>query len=83
MKNYAGNEDALYGRGFPPTLESSGGSEHDFSLQTDDSSGNQQLMQEGYKSLFKGWVSSMFGILHAVVYFPIYENLKVLLSDGD
>lgn len=24
----------------------------------------------------KGWAISMFGMLHAVVYFPIYENIK-------
>lgn len=34
---------------------------------------------EGFFALYKGFSASMFGIIHPLVFFPLYEKLKIYL----
>lgn len=34
------------------------------------------IEKEGFFALFKGLTACTFGLLHPIVYFPLYENLK-------
>lgn len=37
-------------------------------------------MEEGFLTLYTGLVASLLNISHVLVYFPIYENLKLVLK---
>ena len=32
---------------------------------------------EGFRALYKGFSATMFGVIHPVVFFPLYEKLKI------
>ena len=34
--------------------------------------------KEGVRKLFSGLTASLFGLVHVVIHFPLYENLKLL-----
>lgn len=34
------------------------------------------VKNEGYLALYKGLSACMLGLIHPIVYFPLYENLK-------
>lgn len=36
------------------------------------------IKKEGVGKLFSGLTASLFGLVHAVIHFPVYENLKIL-----
>jgi solute carrier family 25 folate transporter 32 len=38
------------------------------------------IRDEGVKSLFKGFGASVLGLVHVALYFPLYENLKLLFE---
>ena len=36
------------------------------------------IQKEGVRKLFSGLTASLFGLVHVVIHFPVYENLKIL-----
>ena len=38
--------------------------------------------KEGYSALFKGVSASMIGVIHPLVFFPIYESTKFYLKNN-
>lgn len=38
--------------------------------------------KEGYAALFKGVTASMIGVIHPLVFFPIYESSKFYLKNN-
>jgi solute carrier family 25 folate transporter 32 len=41
------------------------------------------LTKIAFSALYKGLGVSMFGLVHVAIQFPLYENFKVQLADGD
>ena len=37
---------------------------------------------EGYSALYKGMSASTFGTIHPIVFFPLYEKLKIFFKDN-
>jgi len=42
---------------------------------------NDIFRNEGFKALYKGLSATMVGIIHPIIFFPAYENLKILLKN--
>ncbi len=39
------------------------------------------IKNQGVKALYNGLAPSLFGVLHPIIYFPLYENLKMTLHE--
>ena len=38
--------------------------------------------KEGFLALYKGYTASIIGILHPLVFFPLYEKLKIYFMNN-
>ena len=43
--------------------------------------GSDLVKNQGFKALYNGLTPSLFGVLHPIIYFPLYENLKMALHE--
>ena len=37
---------------------------------------------EGFRALYKGFSATMIGIIHPIIFFPLYEKLKIHLKEN-
>jgi solute carrier family 25 (mitochondrial folate transporter), member 32 len=42
---------------------------------------NEIYRNEGFRALYKGLSATMVGIVHPIIFFPAYENLKIMLKN--
>ena len=40
------------------------------------------VRSEGFRSLFKGLSATMLGVIHPIIFFPLYEKLKIFFKDN-
>ena len=40
------------------------------------------VKNEGFRALYKGFSATMIGIIHPIVFFPLYEKLKIHLKEN-